>query len=81
MNILGLRVFTKKGFHRRVREAERSGHRFALAEFVGANEVHYATPIVARNETHGKIVILGDNLIVARNTFIREQDEVSLEVH
>ena len=80
MRILGLMVFTRKGFGDELREAKKDGHKFALAEFCGANEVHYATPIVARSDMRGKIVILGDGLIIANNKFITEDNEASLEI-
>lgn len=80
MKFLGLRVFTESGYRKRLREEKKIGFQFALAEFCGADEVHYGTPIIARNDITGKVVVLGDNLIIAHNTFTREDDEIMLDI-
>jgi hypothetical protein len=80
MKLFGLRVFTKQGYHDRLRKAKKTGFKLALAEFSGANEVHFGTPVITGNNfEEGKLVVLGDGLLIAHNIFTRIDDEVSVQ--
>ena len=80
MKFLGLRVFTKNGYHERLRDEEKNGFKVALSEFSDANEVHFGTPTISGNNFNdSKVVVLGDGVCLFHNVFTSEGHSVEVK--
>lgn len=77
MRIFNLLIMSREKFHQEKREAEKIGHKIALAQFAKADKIIYGDCQIVRGKViKEKVVILGDKILVSNNSF----ENVGIEI-